>query len=151
MIFKPFARFVTKGLSDVAGVGSSLLIFSAHGGNFTFAFLVEMSDSPPPKLFDEIGLSDGTGVRIAEIARSKSRYSLATRLTSSTVTARNKFTSSSGELRFSIAMAVDHADAKPSTEFFCNSAFKISRRFAASIKSELNPLVISDARISLTL
>src|SRR5271167_2572986 len=106
----PLARFVTNGLSVVAGTGNPSVIFCVHAGSLTFAFLVEISDSPPPKLFDEIGLSDGVGVRIAEIAWSKSRYFLATRFTSSTVTARNKLMSSSGELRPSTATASDQAE-----------------------------------------
>src|SRR6267154_180726 len=111
----PLDKFVTNGFSIVAGTGRPSVIFSAHDGSFTFAFLVEISDSPPPKLFDEIGLSDGVGVRIAEIAWSKSRYFLATRFTSSTVTARNRLMSSSGELRPSTATASDHALARPET------------------------------------
>src|ERR1700690_701378 len=94
----PLGRFVTNGLSVVAGVGKPPVIFSAQSGNFTSALADETSDSPPPKLFPEIGLSDGVGVRIAEIAWSKSRYFLATRFTSSTVTARNRLISSSGAL-----------------------------------------------------
>src|SRR6202040_2467368 len=127
------------------------VIFFAHDGSLAFPFFVEISDSPPPKLFDEIGLSDGAGVKIALMVWSKFRYFLATRFTSSMLTARNKLMSSSGELRPSIATAVDHALARPETEFFCNSALMISRRLAASIRSALTPLVISASRISLTL
>ena len=72
----PLDKFVTNGFSVVAGMGSCSVICFAHGGSLTFAFFVETSDSPPPKLFEEIGLSDGVGVRIAEMAWSKSRYFL---------------------------------------------------------------------------
>src|SRR5271168_1238373 len=121
----PLDRFVTNGFNVVAGTGNFPTIFFAQGGRFTSALAEETNDSPPPKLFPEIGLSDGVGVRIAEIAWSKSRYFLATRFTSSTVTARNELMSSSGELRPSPATAVDHAEARPETEFFCSSALMI--------------------------
>src|SRR5581483_4545908 len=105
----PLAKFVTNGLSVVLGVGNWSVTFFAQSGNFTFGFFDEAKLSAPPKLFPEIGLSDGTGVRIAEMEWSKSKYFFATRLTSSTVTLRYELMSSSGELRPSTATASDHA------------------------------------------
>ena len=62
----PLGRFVTNGFSVEAGTGSCSVICFAHGGSLTFAYFSRTQTIRlPPKLFDEIGLSDGCGVRIA--------------------------------------------------------------------------------------
>ena len=73
MSLMPLGRLVTNGFSVEAGTGSCSVIFFAHDGSLTLVFFEEAKDSLPPKLFDEIGLSDGCGVRMAEMAWSKSR------------------------------------------------------------------------------
>src|ERR1019366_5368291 len=79
-------KLVVNGYSVETGTGSCSVNFFAHGGSLTLVFFDDSKFSFPPKLFDEIGLSDGCGVRIAPMAWSKSKYFLATRLTSATVT-----------------------------------------------------------------
>src|ERR1035438_3383984 len=85
----PLGKFVMKGFKVETGMGSSAVSFFAQDGSLTSAFFEVAKFSLPPKLFDEMGLSDGCGVRIAPMAWLKSRYFLATRFTSSTVTWRN--------------------------------------------------------------
>src|SRR4051812_18866096 len=88
MSLMPLARLVTNGLRVEVGTGKSRVTFRAHDGNLTLGFFDDEKFSAPPKLFDEIGLSAACGVRMAVTAWSKSKYFLATRSTSSTVTWR---------------------------------------------------------------
>src|SRR5579862_1553936 len=114
----PLGRLVTTGFNVEGGISICSVIFLAHTGSLTPVAFDAANDSLPPKLFEEIGLPEGCGVKMAEMAWSKSKYCLATRLTSATVTWRMAAMSSSGDCRPSMATASDHAEASPDTEFF---------------------------------
>src|SRR5581483_10936884 len=64
----PLARLVTNGLSVDTGRGNCSATFLAHDGRVTSGFFDEAKFSAPPKLLDEIGLSEACGVRMAEMA-----------------------------------------------------------------------------------
>ena len=78
---RPFGRLVLKGVKVETGAGSFSVSCLAHAGSLTLGFFDDAKFSWPPKLLDEIGLSDGCGVRMALMAWSKSKYFFATRFT----------------------------------------------------------------------
>src|SRR5208283_1898439 len=122
----PLGKIVTVGFKVEIGTGGKAETFFAQAGNGTCFVRFGAKDSPPPKLFDEIGVPEGCGVSSATIAVSLRRYSLATLFTSSGETFLMASISSLGELRPSTAIASDHKNASPEMEFLSNSASAIS-------------------------
>ena len=121
------------------GTRSVATAVSAHSGSFTGLVGAAVSDSPPPNPFSDGASPVGFGTSIAVIEWVSSRNSIATRLTSATVTRRIASTSSSGDFRPSAATACDQTAARSEIELRRKSADAISDRFDASTSSAGKP------------
>src|SRR5512135_73171 len=107
----PLGRSVTVGTGMGAGRVGGITAALAQAGRGTGLVCFGANDSAPPNPWEATGCPDGRGVRIAVTAVSLTRYSLATRFTSATVTFLMASMSSSGDVRPSTARAWDQAKA----------------------------------------
>ena len=135
----PLLSTVSVGVMYSVGVFSWSSCEAAHGGSTTGLVGADVTFSAPPNPLEATACPEGAGFSVAVMLLEASRYCLATRFTSATVTLRMAFTSSSGELRPSAASADDHSLARPGIELRWNSAWAISLRLEASTSSSGTP------------